>query len=146
MVCFLDTNVLVYAVDQTYESKFARAKELLMQVRDDGLAILSSQVLGEFFVAVTKAKKGRRLLDHVVAQEFVSEFAKLPTISVDGSLVLAAMKRMERSRLSYWDALIVEAALRGGATVLYSEDMQHGQTFDGLHVENPFLGLANVAE
>ena len=146
MVCFLDTNVLVYAVDRTDPGKCARANELLMRVRDDSLAILSSQVLGEFFVAVTKAKKNRQMLDHGVAQEIVSEFAKLPTISVDGSLVLAAMERTQWNRINYWDALIVEAALRGGATVLYSEDLQHGQTFDSLRVENPFLDVAGVAE
>lgn len=74
------------------------------------------------------------------AGAIVRDYAALPVIQVDVPIIIAAMARVESASISFWDALVVEAALVAGATRLLTEDMQHGQVFDGrLRVENPFL-------
>ena len=67
------------------------------------------------------------------------DFSRLPLVRVDASLVVAAIGRSRSLGLSFWDALIVEAALAGGADRLLTEDLQHSQEIEGLQVENPFL-------
>ena len=68
----------------------------------------------------------------------VSAFADFPTVQIDNMLIQAAIRRSQASQLSFWDGLIIQAALAGGASTLYSEDLQDGQEFDGLKVKNPF--------
>jgi predicted nucleic acid-binding protein len=133
---FFDTNVLVYLFDASATTKKVRAQELLKQAVSDGLALLSTQVLQEFFVAVTR--KLSTPLPHEQAERAVRDLTKLPTVKIDADLILEAIATMRRYRLSFWDSLIVRAALHGGATVLYTEDLQDGQRFETLSVENPF--------
>ena len=66
------------------------------------------------------------------------ELARYPLVTEDGALVLAAIARHRRDRVSIWDALIVEAARRAKARILYTEDLQDGRDFDGVKVQNPF--------
>jgi predicted nucleic acid-binding protein len=133
---FFDTNVLVYLFDASAPRRKARAQELLKHAVGDGLALLSTQVLQEFFVAVTR--KLSVPLPHEQAERAVRDLAKLPTAQVDAEMILKAIETMRRYRLSFWDSLIVQAALHGGATILYTEDLQHGQVIETLLVENPF--------
>ncbi len=74
-----------------------------------------------------------------MALEVVRHLARLPITQIDIPLILAAISRSRSLQLSFWDALIVEAALGSGAASLFSEDLQFGQQIDGLQVENPFL-------
>jgi len=133
---FFDTNVLVYLFDASAPRKKARAQELLKQAVGEGLALLSTQVLQEFFVAVIR--KLSVPLPHEQAQRAVRDLAKLPTVQVDAEMILKAIETMRRYQLSFWDSLIVQAALHGGATILYTEDLQHGQAIETLTVQNPF--------
>jgi predicted nucleic acid-binding protein len=133
---FFDTNVLVYLFDASAPRKKARAQELLKQAVGEGLALLSTQVLQEFFVAVTR--KLSVPLAHEQAERVVRDLAKLPTARIDTEMILKAIETMRRYRLSFWDSLIIQAALHGGATILYTEDLQHGQVIETLAVENPF--------
>jgi predicted nucleic acid-binding protein len=133
---FFDTNVLVYLFDASAPRKKARAQDLLKQAVGEGLALLSTQVLQEFFVAVTR--KLSAPLRHEQAERAVRNLAKLPTVSVDAEMILQAIATMRRYRLSFWDSLIIQAALHGGATMLYTEDLQHGQVIETLSIENPF--------
>jgi predicted nucleic acid-binding protein len=133
---FFDTNVLVYLFDASATTKKVRAQELLKQAVSDGLALLSTQVLQEFFVAVTR--KLSTPLPNEQAERAVRDLTKLPTVQIDADLILEAIATMRRYRLSFWDSLIVRAALHGGATVLYTEDLQDGQRFETLSVANPF--------
>jgi predicted nucleic acid-binding protein len=133
---FFDTNVLVYMFDGSEPQKKRRAQELLRQAVADGAALLSTQVLQEFFVAVTR--KLSIPLRHQDAERAVRDLAVLPLIEVDAEIILRAIATMQSRRLSFWDALIVESALRGGATVLYTEDLNHGERFGTLVIENPF--------
>ncbi len=101
-----------------------------------GDAVISTQVLQEFYVTVTR-KLGSPLADDV-AESVVRDLALLPVVQIDAPLILAAIGRARRHSLSLWDSLIIEAALAGGATTLYSEDLQDGLQVDGLTVRNPF--------
>jgi predicted nucleic acid-binding protein len=71
--------------------------------------------------------------------EIVAELSLETVISIDASLVQLALQRVQQSRISYWDALIVEAAIRSRATILYTEDMHHGTCYGTLELRNPFL-------
>lgn len=134
---FFDTNVLVYLFDNGEPEKKAGAQELFEREIEAGRAALSTQVLQEFYVSVTR--KLASPLSPEVAEERVRDLSRLPLVRVDASLVLAAIGRSRRMVLSFWDALILEAALAGGADRLLTEDLQHGQVIEGLRIENPFL-------
>jgi predicted nucleic acid-binding protein len=136
MNIFFDTNVLVYAVDagdpvrkEIAIDRFARA------VKDDTV-MLSTQVLQEFYNITT-----RKLKPPLSAREAVGQLSQLCAFEVVGSSadsVLAASELAQKHRLQWWDALILEAAIRGNADVLVSQNGQHGQRFGKLVVENPF--------
>lgn len=130
---FIDTNVLVYLFDTDAPAKQAVARGLLAA----GRFVLSTQVLSEFYVTVTR--KLARPLDPERARRAVTDFCAMPIRDVTAKLVLAAIRRCAASQLSYWDALIVETALEAGATTLLTEDLQHGQVIETLRVSNPFL-------
>ena len=130
---FIDTNVLVYLFDNDAPAKQAVARELL----GAGRFLLSTQVLSEFYVTVTR--KLARPLDSARASRAVMDFCAMPIRDVTAKLVQAAIRRGTLTQLSYWDALIVETALEAGATTLLTEDLQHGQIIDTLRVHNPFL-------
>ena len=136
---FVDTNVLVYLFDADAPAKQAMARELLRAGAEEGGLVLSTQVLSEFYVTVTR--KLAKPLEPEAARQAVEDLCAFPVRRISAELVLAAIRRSERSRLSYWDSLIVETALDAGAVVLITEDLQGGQSFDGLRVENPFVGV-----
>ena len=135
--CFFDTNVLLYLFDDSVPEKKAQAQEVFSEEVEAGRAVLSTQVLQEFYVSVTR--KLAEPLPSAVAEAQVRDFARLPTVRVDEVMILSAIERHRSMSFSFWDALILEAALRGGADRLLTEDMQHGQKIEGLLVENPFL-------
>lgn len=134
---FFDTNVLVYLYDDDEPEKKARAQEIVEAEFDAGRVVLSTQVLQEFYTAVTR--KLSSPLPSEVAEERVRDFSILPLVRVDVPMILAAIVRSRDLGFSFWDALIVEAALVGGAGTLFTEDLQHGQVIEGLRIENPFL-------
>ena len=134
--CFLDTNVLVYLFDNDSPDKQARAQELLDEEKDR--AVLSVQILGEFYVTVTR--KLKLPLSPFEAAETVESFSTFEVEPLTAELVRAAMRRSRTSLLSYWDSLMVETARNAGAKILFTEDLQHGQEIDGLRIVNPFAG------
>lgn len=136
MKFFFDTNVLVYLFDADSPDKRKKARALFQKHAEAGDVLLSTQVLQEFYVTVTR--KLARPLEAAAAAETVSNFAELPLVQIDSELIISAIHRSRNDQLSFWDALIVQAAIEGHAGTLYSEDMQHGQTTNGLHVVNPF--------
>lgn len=136
MTAFLDTNVLIYRIDLHAPAKQKRATELVSELYLDGSALLSTQVLQEFYNTAT----GKFRLPPASAAQAVQAHAKTRLVQVTPALIFAAMDRHAGGQFSFWDALIVEAALAGGAKVLYTEDMQDGLVVDGLTITNPFLG------
>jgi predicted nucleic acid-binding protein len=133
---FFDTNVLVYLFDNRDPEKRIRAQRIFAEESERGRAVLSTQVLQEFYWAVTR--KLATPLPEEVAEERARDFSELPLVRVDAPMILAAIARSRSQSLTFWDALIVEAALRAGAGRLLTEDLQHGQRIEGLTVENPF--------
>ena len=133
---FLDTNVLVYLFDGDAPARQTRAREIFQTYGATGQLVISTQVLQEFYVTVTR--KLAKPLKPEVAYRAVQNLTILPVCQVTPELVLSAIQRSLGLRLSFWDALIVQAALESGAATLWSEDLQHGQIIDGLRIENPF--------
>jgi predicted nucleic acid-binding protein len=134
---FFDTNVLVYLFDGAAPTKRARSWELFRRATRERLALLSTQVLQEFFVVVTH-KITVPLSHDEQAARAVRDLAKIPTVQVSREIILAAIETSQRHQLSFWDSLIVQAALRGGATILYTEDLQPGRVIETLTVQGPF--------
>ncbi len=132
---FCDTNVLVYAYDTTAGAKRERARALLERLWLDGSGALSVQVLQELFVTLTR--KIAAPLEPAVARGIVADLATWQVAGPTSTDVLAAIDASVRWQLSFWDAMIVTAAQRIGATIVWSEDLQDGRTFDGLTVRDP---------
>jgi predicted nucleic acid-binding protein len=136
MRCFFDTNVLVYVFDKLAPEKADIAQQLLSELASQGNAVISIQVLQEFYSAVTRKLKPP--LSRADAEGAVRELIRLEIVEPDVHLVLDAIEISHRYRLALWDSLIIQAALRGEAGILYSEDLQDGQVFGSLSVKNPF--------
>jgi len=142
MKCFFDTNVLVYTFDQHTPEKRAVARQLLADCIARGEACLSTQVLQEFFVTATGKLSSPLPIDE--AEKAVRDFSTLPIITTDVGLILDAITAARRYRISFWDALVVQAAIRANASILYTEDLQEGQILYGsLTVQNPFRAPRN---
>lgn len=131
---FIDTNVLVYSISSHPPEKEKREiARALIASTDFGI---SAQVLAEFYVTVTK-KIGQPLSDEHALQ-LLEPLTRLPVITVDSDLVLEAIAIKRAHRISYWDAAIVAAAHRLGASTIFSEDLSDGQAYGSTRVVNPF--------
>jgi predicted nucleic acid-binding protein len=133
---FIDTNVLVYAHDRSESRKQPLAQALLDDLWRTRSGVISTQVLQEFYVVATR--KFGPPMRRGAAREIVALYGSWPTVQVDVALILAASQLEERHGFSFWDALVVEAARRGGATRLLTEDLQAGRRIGGVSIENPF--------
>jgi predicted nucleic acid-binding protein len=134
-VRFADTNVLLYAISRAPDErgKATRANELLAS-RDLGVSV---QVLQELYVQATREGRDDRLT-HEQAAALVDSFRRFTVQETTLGVVLGAMSTSSRFRISYWDAAILEAARALGCTTVLSEDLNHGQDYAGIVVENPF--------
>jgi predicted nucleic acid-binding protein len=132
---FVDTNVLLYAISTAAESapKTSIARRLLIE---PDLAV-STQVLQEFYVQSTRRSRAGALL-HDDAVLLMRTWLRFHVQDVTIGVVMAALATHARWQLSYLDAAIIEAARACGCDTVLSEDMQHGQHFDGVQVINPF--------
>jgi predicted nucleic acid-binding protein len=134
---FVDTNVLVYTRDASEPAKQKLAAGWMEHLWRTGRGRLSFQVLEEFYVTVTqKLKPG---LDPTRARSDVRSLLAWQPIILDGHLLDGAWTLQDRYRTSWWDALIVSAAQRGGCRYLLTEDLQRGQSYWNLQVLNPFV-------
>ena len=134
MSCFFDTNVLVCVFDRAEPLKQSQAQTLVAQHMTARDMVLSTQVLQELYVTLTRKKQ----LTAADALEVVTTFARERVVPASADLVLRGLALSERRQLSAWDALILQAALDAGCTTLYSEDFQTGAQFEELIVVNPF--------
>lgn len=135
MRAFLDSNILVYRAEYRAPEKRAVAAMLVSDLLAAGDAVLSTQSLHEFYNAMTR-KLGLAPQD---ARELAMQYSAARIVQVTPVMSFAAMQRHAAGQFSFWDALIIEAALTAGCKTLYSEDMQHGLVVDGLTITNPFL-------
>lgn len=134
-LCFLDTNILIYAIDDREPERQSIALQLIDGLAQSRMGVLSTQVLLELNANLT----GKFKLSRHTAALMTAAYADWIVVESDLALVLRAIARSTEQNHSIWDAMIIEAAIRAGATTLYSEDMQHGRHFGGLTLMNPFL-------
>ena len=137
---FVDANVLVYAEDVSAAGKQARAADLVGRLWSSRTGCLSVQVLQEFFVTVTlKVPKPMASED---AEERVRDLSRWTVFAPSADDVLRAIALGRRHRLSFWDAMIVEAAAQLGCNTLWTEDLQDGSRMRGVLIRNPFSSEA----
>jgi predicted nucleic acid-binding protein len=132
---FVDTNILVYAAEEMMPlpEKTRIARDLL---RRPGLAV-SVQVLGEFIVSARHPQKLG--LPHATEAAWLGQFMRLQVASLTPETLILALRLHGAYQTSHWDSLVLATALELGCTILYSEDLNHGQDYDGVRVINPFL-------
>jgi predicted nucleic acid-binding protein len=131
---FVDTNVLLYALDTRDPAKQAQAAALLDRLWATGLGRVSWQVLHEFYINAT----GKLRLDSRLARAAVASLSQWQPVETTLGLLQEAWNWCDHARVAYWDALILAAANRSGAAILYSEDFQHGRAYGGCRAFNPF--------
>jgi predicted nucleic acid-binding protein len=135
---FLDSNVLVYLVDERDPTKQAMAEQLVREGLETGDTQISFQVVQETLNVITRKVQITSTLED--ARRFLNEvLAPLWRVMPTHGLYERALDIQSRYQYSFYDALIIAAALSGGCTRLLSEDLQHGQRIEGLTIENPFL-------
>jgi predicted nucleic acid-binding protein len=135
---FVDANVLVYAFDRSGSPKRRVAQQLIGDLMDQERLRMSTQVLQELFVTLTG--KVSRPCSTNEALAVVEDLAAWPLTVVDYAAIRAAIGVADADKLSFWDALVVVAAARAGAAVLYTEDLTDGQEILGVRISNPFAG------
>jgi predicted nucleic acid-binding protein len=133
---FVDTNVFVYAFDVTAGDKHSRARALVEELWDTREGCLSVQVLQEFFVTTTR--KIPKPLDAAAAARIVDDLAHWHVHAPAAGDVLAAIDIHQRTRASFWDAMVLRSAKELGCQTLHSEDLNAGQAHDGIQIRNPF--------
>jgi predicted nucleic acid-binding protein len=132
---FVDTNVLIYAHDVDAGSKYHQAAELIESLWDNHLGVLSTQVLQEFYVNVTR--KIARPLPRKPARAIVETYRSW-CVDITHAELMAAFRIEDAARIGFWDALIIASALKAGAHRVLSEDLNPGQKILELQIENPF--------
>ena len=133
---FVDTNILVYAHDTTAGAKRDAAVALVERLWDSGNGCLSIQALQELFVTLTRRLP--RPLDPEAAKDVVEDFERWTVHAPASEDVLAAIDLHGHHRISFWNAMIVRSAAQLGCNLLYSEDLNAGQRYDGVLVVDPF--------
>ena len=134
---FIDTNVLLYAVDHTEGEKQAQAEALLNRLWRDHSGCLSVQVLQEFYINATR--KLSKPLSSNTARQVSEDYSLWIVHAPTSASVLAAIDLQKQHQVSFWDAMILESAQALGAETLWSEDLNAGQHFGSLEVRTPFL-------
>ena len=135
-LCFVDTNVLVYAFAGDDAKRSPIAQALIRELMAARLFHTSTQVLQELFVTLTRKIRAPLSVDQ--ALRYLDQIAVWPVTVTDYQAVRDYVELTQRARLSFWDALVIVAAGRSGAKRLYTEDLQHGQNILGIEIVNPF--------
>ena len=143
---FVDTNILMYAHDAAAGEKHLRAKALVEKLWETRSGVLSTQVLQE--LAVNLRNKVKKPLDAKATRDVVSDYLTWQVVVNGGDSILEALDLETRYQVSFWDALVIQAAQASGAEILYSEDLSDGQRYGSVRVKNPLTlsGSAGAAE
>lgn len=131
---FVDTNVFLYTIDTTSTTKKNKARHLVEDCKNSGLGVVSTQVINEFAVnamskygfSPSEARRYLRLFEHFEVVTHSVDFAK------------QGLEICESVQLNYWDAILIAAALSANCSVLYTEDLNHGQNIQGIKIIDPF--------
>ena len=131
---FIDTNILIYANDGTYPEKQQKSRDRIRDIYKMGNGVLSAQVLHEFYVASIRKLN----LAPVDVRKQIESLLDFEIINIDVSLIKEAIDCSILDKISYWEALIVVAAQKGGCSELWTQDLNHGQIIKGVRVVNIF--------
>ena len=133
--CFLDTNILVYMESPKEAEKQHKARQLFNRLTSNGLSVISTQCLQEFYNVTTK----RLFLDRLEMKELIHTFEyALEIVQVTPQLIEDAIDINIETQFSFWDSLIIAAAIYADCDILYSEDLNNGQIVRGVTIKNPF--------
>jgi len=135
---FVDTNILMYAHDSSAGTKHERARAVVEELWHARSGVVSTQVLQE--LCVNLRRKAGRPIDLKTAREIITDYLAWNVHVNTGESILEALELEKRHRISFWDALIIQAAEASGAAVLYSEDLSEGQVYGAVRVVNPLAG------
>jgi predicted nucleic acid-binding protein len=133
---FVDTNILVYAYDISAGIRHETAKKLLAGLWNSGLGVISTQVLQEFYVTVTR--KLPKAIDSKIAKEIVTDLLEWEVVTIEGPMILDAIELSQKHSFSFWDSLIIAAAEKADCTLLLSEDLSSGTSIGKIKIKNPF--------
>lgn len=133
---FVDANIVIYAYDTSNINKHQIAIKIIDDLWKSGQGVLSTQVLQEFFVVITK--KVPQPLDISSAKGIVEDLLEWDVVINDGKSILEAIEIHQKHKYSFWDSMIINAAVSGGAGLLLSEDLSDGHIVEGVTIENPF--------
>lgn len=133
---FVDTNVIVYAYDKDAGKKHRIAADIMKDLWRSGRGTISTQILQEFFVTLTK--KISAPMDISVVRETIRRLSKWDVAIIDVDTIIRATELQERYNYSFWDSLVVAAAIASGVRTIFSEDLSDGQTIEGITIKNPF--------
>jgi predicted nucleic acid-binding protein len=130
---FLDTNILVYSLDQADAAKKTKCRGLIRSLTVESKGVISTQVMQEFYVAAT----GKLGADPLLTKDILRSLERFETVVVSPSLIKDAIDCSIINRLSFWDALIIVSAESARCEILWTEDLNHGQIIRGVRIENP---------
>lgn len=134
---FIDTNILVYALDLDAGEKHKMANELILELWESRSAVISTQVLQEFYVTLTK--KIQKTLEGLTVRGIISSYLSWEVIINEPKNILLAGEIEEQYKISFWDALIISAAYSANVKTILTEDLNHGQCIEGIMIKNPFI-------
>jgi predicted nucleic acid-binding protein len=134
---FVDTNILVYAHDLDAGNKHGLAADIVSKLWESRNGILSTQVLQEFYVTLTR--KVSSTLSKLEVRKLVQKYSNWHVVLNDPSIIFQASEIEESYNISFWDALIVSAAYSQNVPTILTEDLSHGQIIEGIIIKNPFV-------
>jgi len=140
---FVDTNILMYAHDTSAGDKHERAKALVEELWRDRAGVVSTQVLQE--LAVNLRRKAGNPLDAKATRDIVADYLTWQVVVNGGDSILEALELETRHRISFWDALVIQAAQSSGTRVLYSEDLSDGQLYGPVRVSTPLSSTSPLS-
>lgn len=132
---FIDTNILVYTVDNSNPEKKKAAKKLLAEIIRRHMGVISTQVMQEYYVVATRKLQ----MDPVISKALLTHLQKFEIVSISPQIIFNAIDCSILNRLSFWDALIITAAASAKCTEIWTEDLNHDQVIQGVRIKNPFL-------
>lgn len=132
---FIDTNLLVYSMDQNYPDKNEKSREILRRIRDQYLGVVSTQVMQEFHVAATR-KLG---VDPLLSKNIIRQFENFEVVTISPELIYEAIDCSIAFQLSFWDSLIIVSAESAKCREIWTEDLNSGQIIRGIRIVNPFV-------
>ena len=135
---FIDTNIFIYSFDIDAHEKRDKAKEIIKTALIDGKGFISIQVIQEFYNVATR--KFKAPMDIISAKEYLETvFAQLNIVYPGINFISTGLDIQATTKYSFYDSLIISAALNSNCSILVTEDMHHGHKIQGLTIENPFL-------